>query len=82
MNKTLLCNEVQWPVEASFAIHVLSILSLEDNMNFSFVVSLDFLALGRVEPAKAHGLHHFNFIRRFSFQVRLRHMNSLRNFGF
>lgn len=24
MNKTLLCNKVQWPVEASFAIHVLS----------------------------------------------------------
>lgn len=36
------------------------ILSLENNMNFAFVVAFDFLAFGRVESTEAHGLHHFH----------------------
>lgn len=57
------------------------VLSLENHMNFAFVVTFDFLAFCCVEPTKAHSLHHFHLFRCLSFQISLGYVNSTWNFG-
>lgn len=58
------------------------ILSLENHMNFSFGVSVDFLSFCGVKAAEAHCPHHFDLLGRFALEVGFWHMNSIRNFGF
>lgn len=71
-----LCNEVQRPIEASLSIHILSIFSLQNNVNLSNIISIHFFAFGGVETAKTHRPHHFNFLGALASQIGFRHMNS------
>lgn len=63
----VLGNKIQWPIEATFTIHVLSIFPFQYDMHLAGIVSVHFLIFGRVEAAKTHRFHHFLFVGRFTF---------------
>ena len=62
-------HKVEWPVKSSFAVHVLTVLPLLHDVNFSDVVAFNLLPLGRVEPAESHDLHHVDFFLALSLEV-------------
>lgn len=97
-------NKVEWSIEASFTVHVLSrrrnraivsnrlmtqkmykyspILPLKDNMNFTNIVAVDFLVLGRVKAAEAHRPHHLDLFGRLALEIGFGDVNSFGNLGF
>ena len=54
--KESLSYEIEWSVETAFAVHVLTVLALQNNVYLTDIISLDFFTFGRVESSKTHGL--------------------------
>ena len=45
---------VKGPVEATFPVHVLAVLPLDQDVDVSDLVTFNFLVLGRVKISKSH----------------------------
>lgn len=66
-----LCYKIQWSIESSFPVHVLSILSFKNNMYGSYIIPFNFFAFSSVKTTKAHYSHHFLFLWCFSLKIGL-----------
>ena len=79
---TALCHKVQGPVESSFSVHVLPVLSFQNDVHSAHVVPFDLLALGSIEAAETHHPHHLLLLWCLPLEISLCDYGTLRCGGF
>lgn len=68
-----LSDKIQGAIEATLSVHVLAVLSLENHVNFSGIVTLYLLVFSGVKATEAHRAQHLLLLWTLPLEICLTH---------